>query len=136
MLCSFFDVCKPRCKLILRLTRRHGQTDGPNADVTPSVRVLRRSKIWRRRSFGSTPIDREPNDGLNGKILFEPAYKDVALAGVYEISKILTGAQSLERTLGAVIAVLSSFMQMRRGFILALDEDGEPEITASSDSLG
>ena len=68
------------------------------------------------------------------KIVFEPAYKDVALAGVYEISKILTGAQSLERTLGAVIAVLSSFMQMRRGFILALDEDGEPEITASSDA--
>jgi Nif-specific regulatory protein len=68
------------------------------------------------------------------KVVFEPAYKDVALAGVYEISKILTGAQSLERTLGAVIAVLSSFMQMRRGFILALDEDGEPEITASSDS--
>jgi Nif-specific regulatory protein len=68
------------------------------------------------------------------KILFEPAYKDVALAGVYEISKILTGAQSLDRTLGAVIAVLSSFMQMRRGFILALDENGEPEITASSDS--
>src|SRR5271166_1236190 len=68
------------------------------------------------------------------KVLFEPAYKDVALAGVYEISKILTGAQSLERTLGAVIAVLSSFMQMRRGFILALDEDGEPEITASSDA--
>lgn len=68
------------------------------------------------------------------KVLFAPAYKDVALAGVYEISKILTGAQSLERTLGAVIAVLSSFMQMRRGFILALDEDGEPEITASSDA--
>ena len=34
----------------------------------------------------------------------------------------------------AVIAVLASFMQMRRGFILALDEDGEPEITASSDA--
>ncbi len=72
--------------------------------------------------------------GSTEKVLFEPAYKDVALAGVYEISKILTGAQSLERTLGAVIAVLSSFMQMRRGFILALDEDGEPEITASSDA--
>ncbi len=68
------------------------------------------------------------------KVMFEPAYKDVALAGVYEISKILTGAQSLERTLGAVIAVLASFMQMRRGFILALDADGEPEITASSDA--
>jgi Nif-specific regulatory protein len=71
--------------------------------------------------------------GSAEKVLFEPAYKDVALAGVYEISKILTGAQSLDRTLGAVIAVLSSFMQMRRGFILALDQDGEPEITASSD---
>ncbi|WP_298428315.1 nif-specific transcriptional activator NifA [Rhodoblastus sp.] len=68
------------------------------------------------------------------KVLYTPAYKDVALAGVYEISKILTGAQSLDRTLGAVIAVLSSFMQMRRGFILALDDDGEPEITASSDA--
>ncbi len=68
------------------------------------------------------------------KVIYTPAYKDVALAGIYEISKILTGAQSLERTLGAVIAVLSSFMQMRRGFILALDEDGEPEITASSDA--
>ncbi|MCI4677137.1 nif-specific transcriptional activator NifA [Rhodoblastus acidophilus] len=68
------------------------------------------------------------------KVLYTPAYKDVALAGIYEISKILTGAQSLERTLGAVIAVLSSFMQMRRGFILALDDDGEPEITASSDA--
>jgi len=68
------------------------------------------------------------------KVVFEPAYKDVALAGVYEISKILTGAQSLDRTLGAVIAVLASFMQMRRGFILALDPEGEPEIAASSDS--
>jgi Nif-specific regulatory protein len=68
------------------------------------------------------------------KVLYAPAYKDVALAGVYEISKILTGAQSLDRTLGAVIAVLSSFMQMRRGFILALDDEGEPEITASSDA--
>ncbi|PPQ40273.1 Nif-specific regulatory protein [Rhodoblastus acidophilus] len=72
--------------------------------------------------------------GSAEKVVFEPAYKDVALAGVYEISKILTGAQSLDRTLGAVIAVLASFMQMRRGFILALDEDGEPEITASSDA--
>ena len=68
------------------------------------------------------------------KVVFEPAYKDVALAGVYEISKILTGTQPLDRTLGAVIAVLASFMQMRRGFILALDSDGEPEIAASSDA--
>jgi Nif-specific regulatory protein len=60
-----------------------------------------------------------------------PAYKDVALTGVYEISKILTTPQSLDRCLGGVIAVLSSFMQMRRGYILLLDEAGEPELTAA-----
>jgi Nif-specific regulatory protein len=60
------------------------------------------------------------------------AYKDIALAGVYEISKILTRPQPLERSLGAVIGVLSSFMQMRRGSILALDAHGEPEIAAST----
>ena len=60
-----------------------------------------------------------------------PAYKDVALTGVYEISKILTTPQSLDRCLGGVIAVLSSFMQMRRGYILVLDDSGEPELTAA-----
>ena len=60
-----------------------------------------------------------------------PAYKDVALTGVYEISKILTTPQALDRCLGGVIAVLSSFMQMRRGYILVLDDSGEPELTAA-----
>ena len=59
-------------------------------------------------------------------------YKDIALTGVYEISKILTTPQPLERGLAAVIGVLSSFMMMRRGYILVLDEQGEPELTASS----
>ena len=60
-----------------------------------------------------------------------PAYKDVALTGVYEISKILTTPQSLDRCMGGVIAVLSSFMQMRRGYILVLDDTGVPELTAA-----
>ncbi len=66
-------------------------------------------------------------------VAYEPAYKDIALAGIYEISKILTAPQSLERSLAAVVAVLSSFMQMRRGAILALDSEGEPELAASTD---
>ncbi len=66
------------------------------------------------------------------RVIHSPAYKDIALAGIYEISKILTGPQPLERSLGAVIGVLSSFMQMRRGSILALDSQGEPEIAAST----
>ena len=58
------------------------------------------------------------------RVIHSPAYKDIALAGIYEISKILTGPQPLERSLGAVIGVLSSFMQMRRGSILALELPG------------
>ncbi len=69
---------------------------------------------------------------MANNIAVEPAYKDIALAGIYEISKILTGPQPLDHALGAVVAVLSSFMQMRRGFILALDSTGEPEIAAST----
>jgi len=34
------------------------------------------------------------------KVVFEPAYKDVALAGVYEISKILTGTHAGSHTWG------------------------------------
>ncbi len=103
-------------------------------DVTPSVHVSANNDTGEDELSGLRQLIGSRIMATTEKILFEPAYKDVALAGVYEISKILTGAQSLERTLGAVIAVLSSFMQMRRGFILALDEEGEPEITASSDS--
>jgi Nif-specific regulatory protein len=66
------------------------------------------------------------------RMVHASAYKDIALAGIYEISKILTGPQPLDRSLGAVIGVLSSFMQMRRGLILALDSEGEPEISAST----
>jgi Nif-specific regulatory protein len=61
-----------------------------------------------------------------------PAYRDIALTGVYEISKIITLPQSLDRCLAGVIGVLSSFMMMRRGLILQLDDQGETELTAST----
>ncbi len=65
---------------------------------------------------------------------------EIALTGVYEISKILTSANRLEAALASVVNVLSSFMQMRHGVIALLEDDDTPEITVdagwSEDSAG
>jgi Nif-specific regulatory protein len=53
---------------------------------------------------------------------------EIALTGVYEISKILTSANRLEAALASVVNVLSSFMQMRHGVIALLEDDDTPEI--------
>ncbi|BBE71944.1 nif-specific transcriptional activator NifA [Oharaeibacter diazotrophicus] len=60
------------------------------------------------------------------------AYREIALSGIYEISKILTSARSLESCLANIVAILSSFMQMRRGMILMLDDSGTPELAAAT----
>ncbi|MBB6308117.1 nif-specific transcriptional activator NifA [Xanthobacter tagetidis] len=57
------------------------------------------------------------------------ALSDVALTGIYEISKILTAPNRLETTLASVVNLLSSFMQMRHGVISLLADDGIPDIT-------
>jgi Nif-specific regulatory protein len=54
---------------------------------------------------------------------------EVALTGIYEISKILTAPTRLEITLSNVVNVLSSFMQMRHGVISLLADDSIPDIT-------
>ncbi|MDR3493900.1 MAG: nif-specific transcriptional activator NifA [Ancalomicrobiaceae bacterium] len=55
----------------------------------------------------------------------------MALFGIYEISKILATPMRLEVTLASVANILTSFLQMRRGVIVVLDGDGEPEIVAT-----
>ncbi len=63
----------------------------------------------------------------------EPAaLSEIALTGVYEISKILASPARLEVTLANVLNVLSSFMQMRDGVIALLDDDGTPEIVVGA----
>ena len=57
---------------------------------------------------------------------------EISLLGLYEISKILSGAQRLDQTLGNVVNVLTSFLDMRLGMIVILDADGEPEIVATA----
>ena len=54
---------------------------------------------------------------------------EIALTGIYEISKILNAPNRLETTLSAVLNVLSSFLQMRHGVISLLADDDVPDIT-------
>ncbi|HXW70285.1 MAG TPA: nif-specific transcriptional activator NifA [Methylocella sp.] len=61
-----------------------------------------------------------------------PSLSDVAIIGIYEISKILTGPNRLETALASVVNVLSSFLQMRHGVIALLADDGIPDITVGA----
>jgi Nif-specific regulatory protein len=60
------------------------------------------------------------------------ALSDIALTGVYEISKIIASSARLEMTLASVLNVLSSFMQMRDGVIALLDDDDTPEVVVGA----
>jgi Nif-specific regulatory protein len=54
---------------------------------------------------------------------------EIALTGIYEISKILNAPNKLETTLSNVLNVLSSFLQMRHGVISLLADDDVPDVT-------
>jgi Nif-specific regulatory protein len=57
---------------------------------------------------------------------------EIALTGIYEISKILTAPNRLESTLSNVLNLLSSFLQMRHGVISLLDDDDVPDIVVGA----
>jgi Nif-specific regulatory protein len=57
---------------------------------------------------------------------------DVALYGVYEISKLLTSPGKLEVTLARVLQLLASFLDMRNGVIALLAEDGSSEVVVGA----
>ncbi|MCK9915711.1 nif-specific transcriptional activator NifA [Microbacteriaceae bacterium K1510] len=57
---------------------------------------------------------------------------EIALTGIYEISKILTAPARLETTLSNVLNLLSSFMQMQHGVISLLGDDDIPDITVGA----
>jgi len=57
---------------------------------------------------------------------------EVALHGVYEISKVLAIPARLETTLSNVLTLLSSFLEMSHGLIALLDDNGDPHIVVGS----
>jgi Nif-specific regulatory protein len=57
---------------------------------------------------------------------------EMALYGIYEISKLLAMPARLEVNLAGVLSLLSSFLDMRNGLIALLDETGAPEVVVGS----
>ena len=53
---------------------------------------------------------------------------DIALVGMYEISKLLAVPARLETSCAGVLQLLASFLDMRHGLIALLDDRGVPEI--------
>ena len=53
---------------------------------------------------------------------------EAELVGIYEISKLLASPDRIEKTFASVLALLSSFLDMRDGLITLLDERCEPEV--------
>ena len=58
--------------------------------------------------------------------------RETALVGIYEISKLLASPNRLENVLAGVLALLSSFLDMRHGLVALLDAQGDPEIVVGS----
>ncbi len=56
----------------------------------------------------------------------------LSLVNIYEISKILTSARPLRDQLRAVLNLLASYMDMRRGIVAVLGDDGELRVVAAA----
>jgi len=56
----------------------------------------------------------------------------LSLISIYEISKILSSSLHLEKTMREVLNLLSSYLDMRRGLIGLLDDNGHMELIAAS----
>jgi Nif-specific regulatory protein len=69
----------------------------------------------------------------NGSALTDSARSsDVALYGMYEISKLLTAPGKLEGTLARVLRLLASFLDMRNGLIALIAENGSTEVVVGA----
>ncbi len=55
---------------------------------------------------------------------------DIALQGIYEVSRIVTGPQRIGVMLAHVATALSGFLPMRHAVIVLIDRHGDPEVVA------
>jgi Nif-specific regulatory protein len=79
--------------------------------------------IERSRRTGATPATTptEPKQS-----------NDIALIGIYEVSKILAKPARLETMLSNVLNLLSSFLEMQHGTIVLFDDDDVPDIVVGA----
>ncbi len=73
-----------------------------------------------------------PGTSMNSSAVRSLDLSESALVGIYEVSKLLASPNRLERTLAGVLALLSSFLDMRHGLFALLDKNGDPEVVVGS----
>ncbi|QGM47775.1 nif-specific transcriptional activator NifA [Methylocystis heyeri] len=73
-----------------------------------------------------------PGTSMSSSAVRPMDLSESALVGIYEVSKLLASPNRLERTLAGVLALLSSFLDMRHGLFALLDKSGEPEVVVGS----
>ena len=56
---------------------------------------------------------------------------DISLTAIYEVSKILSSSLDLRLTLREVLSILSSFLDMQRGMISLVQDDGSLRLIAA-----
>ena len=61
---------------------------------------------------------------------------DVALRGIYEISKVLSAPGRLDEVLSQVLDLLASFVDTRRATVALIDEKGEARAVAAYGGYG
>ncbi len=74
----------------------------------------------------------DPNDAFTKASSKPNALNESALVSLYEISKLLTTANPIEKTLSSVATLLASFLDLRHGLIALLDSEGEPELVVGA----
>jgi Nif-specific regulatory protein len=84
-------------------------------------------------------IERTRRSGAKPATLPEPKLSteskpsnDIALIGIYEVSKILAKPARLETMLSNVLNLLSSFLEMQHGTIVLFDDDDVPDIVVGA----
>ncbi len=73
-----------------------------------------------------------PGNSMTSSAVRSLDLSESALVGIYEVSKLLASPNRLERTLAGVLALLSSFLDMRHGLFALLDKGGELEVVVGS----
>jgi Nif-specific regulatory protein len=73
-------------------------------------------------SGGETCSGREPDRAV--RLAGPSSRAEIALLGIYEISKILAAPGHLDQVMSQVLRVLASFIDLRRGLVALLDDNG------------
>lgn len=74
------------------------------------------------------PVKRSDAAG-NERLAPQPKQlSEIALTGIYEVSKILSRPARLEMTLSNVLNLLSSFLDMQHGTVVLLDDEDVPDV--------